>query len=158
MLDERMDAKAARRVDPPGQEEFASLREIPFFDIFTKDADLALIVRKGEWLRVEPGTALVREGDLEHDFFVLVSGSARVAKAGRELARFGRGDIFGEMGALLFEKRTATVTAEEPCLVFRLHIASLNKLSLGTVFPMLVHFYRATARRLMAADDALAMT
>ncbi|MEW5774839.1 MAG: cyclic nucleotide-binding domain-containing protein [Thermodesulfobacteriota bacterium] len=158
MQDDNLDRLAGFRVDPPGRDDYAALRDIPFFDIFGSDEDLALIARKGTWLRVPAGTALVREGELEHDFFVLASGRAEAVKGGKHLARFGPGDIFGEMGALLFEKRTATVTAEEECLLFRLHIAALNKLSLATVFPILVHFYRTTARRLMAADATIAMT
>lgn len=158
MQDATQDRMAGFRVDPQGREEFPALREIPFFDIFMEDDDLGLIVRKGDWLRVPAGTVLVREGELEHDFFVLASGRARAEKAGKVLAEFCRGDIFGEMGALLFEKRTATVTTEEDCLVYRMHVAALNKLSLHTVFPIIIHFYRTTARRLMAADATIAMT
>jgi len=141
----------------PEKSDFGGLREIPFFDIFREDEQLGMIIESGAWLKCPKGTLLVREGELENYFFVLVQGKARVFKAERSLAEFSRGEIFGEMGALLYERRSADVFAEEDCVLFRMYISAWNKLPMAVVFPMMARIYRTTAKRLIAADQRLAV-
>ncbi len=77
---------------------------------------------------VEPGTAVVRQGELADAIYVIVSGTLRVtahggaADAGAErfLAELGPGDYFGEIGVLEGIPRTATVTALGEADLYRL--------------------------------------
>jgi CRP-like cAMP-binding protein len=67
-----------------------------------------------------PGRAVVRQGQMSGvGFFVIVEGEASVSVDGREVARLGPGDFFGELALISRELRTATVTAETElrCLV-----------------------------------------
>jgi HlyB family type I secretion system ABC transporter len=71
------------------------------------------------------GDAIVREGEDADAFYVLVSGRARVVKAGRggeevSLNVLRPGDSFGEMALLGRTKRAATVRASGDVEVFRL--------------------------------------
>jgi glutaminase len=47
-------------------------------------------------------------------FFVVAEGTAAVTTAGKEVARLGPGDHFGELALISESERTATVTAETP--------------------------------------------
>jgi CRP-like cAMP-binding protein len=48
------------------------------------------------------------------DFFVIVEGEVSVTVDGKEVARLGRGDHFGELALIGERERTSTVTALVP--------------------------------------------
>ena len=60
------------------------------------------------------GTILTREGKPGREFFVLISGTAKVTKNGRKVADLGPGDWLGEIALITDSPRTATVTATSP--------------------------------------------
>ena len=69
------------------------------------------------------GTAVVREGDLADAFYVLVVGTVEVTLDTPEgpalLRHLSAPSFFGEIGLLRSAPRTSTVTAVEPCTVWR---------------------------------------
>jgi CRP-like cAMP-binding protein len=76
--------------------------------------DLGLIARYADELTVQPGTAIIREGDSGREFYVIVEGKATVTRSGREVANLGPGGYFGELALLDGQKRDATITAATP--------------------------------------------
>jgi CRP-like cAMP-binding protein len=74
--------------------------------------DLQLVAKRAEEIRVPAGKALVTEGETGHEFFVILSGTARVTRHGRKIATLGPGDAFGELALLEKSPRNATVVAE----------------------------------------------
>jgi len=61
----------------------------------------------------QPGTTPLKEGHMSGiGFFVITDGEASVMRDGKEVARLGPGDHFGELGLISDRARTATVTAE----------------------------------------------
>jgi CRP-like cAMP-binding protein len=67
----------------------------------------------------EPGETFVRQGEHGQTMFVILSGSAKVVRRGRTVARLGVGDVFGEIAVIDAHPRTASVVAdtEVHCLV-----------------------------------------
>jgi CRP-like cAMP-binding protein len=99
------------------------------------------------------GETIIHQGLSGSGFFVIVDGEALVSADGRELARLGRGDFFGEVTLLLGVPAIADVTAmrQMRCLV----------LAGPQLEPFLIRhpkvMYRmlqAQARRLRAANRA----
>ena len=73
---------------------------------------LEAIARRAAWVRVPPGSIVIREGDSGDRFFVLASGAVRVERQGRQLRELTTpGDGFGEIALLRDVPRTATVIA-----------------------------------------------
>ena len=95
-----------------------ALAKAPLFRNLSR-SDLVALAKVTEDLEVEEGKVLAREGDIGHEFFVIVDGEVGVAKEGETVRKLGSGDFFGEI-ALIWEspRRTATVTAATPVRLF----------------------------------------
>ena len=74
------------------------------------------------------GHAIVREGSSGYAFYVVASGAVAVTQDGAELRRLGAGDFFGEISIIGEGRRTATVTALEPTVVWELFGTSFRVL------------------------------
>ena len=57
---------------------------------------------------------LIKEGDTGREFFVLIDGTAEVARAGKKVASIGPGDFFGEIALISKTPRNATITTTSP--------------------------------------------
>ena len=87
------------------------LRRVALFEPLPAPS-LEAIARRVTWLSVDPGTVLIREGDVGDQFYVLASGAVAVHRQGRHLRDLTQpGDGFGEIALLRNVPRTATVTA-----------------------------------------------
>lgn len=76
-------------------------------------------------VRVDPGAVVLREGEVPDAMFIVLQGELRVAaeRLGGESADVGAlrpGAVFGEIGVLTGEPRTATVTAVDEVWLMRL--------------------------------------
>ena len=72
------------------------------------------VIAVGSVLSCTAGEALIRRGELGNEMFILLSGAVEVRagdETGRTVARFDRGDIFGEVAFLSEVERSATVVA-----------------------------------------------
>jgi putative ABC transport system ATP-binding protein len=61
-----------------------------------------------------PDEVVIREGDTGHELFLISEGDVKVERSGREVARLGPGDFFGELALLSGNPRNATVVAADP--------------------------------------------
>ena len=87
-----------------------AVRAMPLFE-GCSEHELRAVVRMGTTIAVEAGHVLTRQGRRGFEFFVVVEGEASCAVDGSEVASFGPGDFFGEIGLAGHRPRTATVTA-----------------------------------------------
>ncbi|MDX6286005.1 MAG: family transcriptional regulator, cyclic receptor protein [Frankiales bacterium] len=81
---------------------------------------LAAIEPSPEELEVELGEAIVREGHLDHEWYVILDGEASVSTAGHVLGVLGPGEHFGEIAILSRQPRRFTVRALTPMRVLML--------------------------------------
>ena len=95
-----------------------ALAKAPLFRSLSRN-DLVALAKVTEDMEVEEGKLLAREGDIGHEFFIIVDGEVDVVKDGTTVRKLGPGDFFGEI-ALIWEspRRTATVTAAAPVRLF----------------------------------------
>ena len=128
-----------------------ALRAVPLFDGLSKKA-LETLAQTSEDLDVAPGRVLCREGDIGHEFFVIVEGEAAVERKGERIATMGPGDFFGEIALIEHTKRTATVTALTPLRFFVLASRAFWGL-LDSSPEIQGAIMRALARRVQAAES-----
>jgi CRP-like cAMP-binding protein len=127
-----------------------SYRRVPLFAECTKK-DLRTVARQAEKVRAEPGRVLVTEGQLGREFFMIVTGTARVTRNGRKVATLGPGESFGELALLDGGARNATVVAETPMELLVLTRPAFVKL-LDELPGFGATLLRGVARRLQQAD------
>lgn len=101
------------------------LRGLHFFDGFT-DAQIEAVLEASTLLQYRAGEILIREGELESSFYLLVVGSARVEKGRVVIVTLGKGDCLGEMGFLAETRRSATITADADSVVLRVGKSQLD--------------------------------
>lgn len=103
---------------PWGDEDSAAL--VPEVESDLENRLAASILRKGAELgrrKVEPGEALVEQGQEGEDLFLLLDGVLRVEVDDRPVAEVGPGAVLGERALLEGGKRTATLRALTPVRV-----------------------------------------
>jgi CRP-like cAMP-binding protein len=89
------------------------LTQVSLFSGCGRD-ELRKLSRRTTDIPIAEGHVLVREGDPGLEFFVIVSGRAKVSRKGRKVGELGPGDFFGELSLLIDADRNATVTALTP--------------------------------------------
>jgi putative ABC transport system ATP-binding protein len=60
------------------------------------------------------GETIIQEGDVGEELFLISDGEVQIERKGREVARLGAGEFFGELALMSGKPRNATVTAARP--------------------------------------------
>jgi CRP-like cAMP-binding protein len=87
-------------------------------------------------ISLDEGEVLFETGEVGDAMFVIVSGQVEVVRGGSVIARLGEGECVGEMAALDWEPRSATVRARVASQLVRLERNDL--MDLLTDYPELV--------------------
>ncbi len=158
---EAVTAQDARDDHGPTQTLLASmLASVPLFRPLTP-AQLNTLVAQATEQVYPSGHVITRQGEAPQSLWVLLSGRVRVVEATTDgqaemlLGEIGKAEVFGELGILRDQPRSATVIAVERthCLVLRQteFVAALNE-----SVPLANGLLRVIASRLYDADRKLA--
>jgi CRP-like cAMP-binding protein len=120
------------------------LRGVPLFDGLSKK-DLEKVARWADVVDVPTGYHLLNQGNLPHEFFVILEGTADVQRQGEHIAGLGPGDFFGEIALVEDDRRTATVISVSP---MKLAVMSTRE------FDSIRHEFPAVGERIDAAVRA----
>ena len=106
---------------------FERLRGIGFFTEF-EDIELWEVLRISVWREVSEKVVLIREGDKNRVFGVLLSGFVEVSVGGKAICRLGAGEVVGEMAYLHPSDTTrfCSVVTLEPTLFLEINSAALE--------------------------------
>ena len=107
--------------------DVSQLKRVPLF-AEVPDESLAKIAPFTRIDEFPEGKEVVREGAFSNDFFVIDEGTAKVERAGQEIAQLGPGDVFGEQGLLEKQARSATVTATSTLKVIKIEHWELSRM------------------------------
>lgn len=114
------------RYVPPDTTRFSQLRKLLFFTEFD-DVELWEVLRISVWRTVEPRALLIREGDADQRFGIVVDGEVEVSVDGRRVMRLGGGEVFGELAWLdsLNHRHLTTVVAVQRATFLEINPAAL---------------------------------
>jgi CRP-like cAMP-binding protein len=138
----------------------AALQAIYLFKELDADT-LGVVAQAASTETFDIGEDICREGQSASGLYLLSSGSVRVTKSGAEagVVMLGSGSHFGEVSLVDDAPRSATVTANERCVMIKIDADALRqKFAVNTAAGAV--FYRAIARslakRLRTTTDDLA--
>ncbi|PZN30527.1 MAG: serine/threonine protein kinase [Proteobacteria bacterium] len=92
------------------QEQFSILRTLKFFHDFSQ-AEILEVLRASAWQEYESGEEIVKEGEMDDRFYVIVSGRVAVMRNQETVGELEAGDCFGETSYVRGAKRLATIKA-----------------------------------------------
>ena len=128
-------------------DKFDSLQQLDMFKDFNDTAIWGL-VRASNWQNFAPEETVIKEGDTDHSFYIILSGIVRIDKDGQFLHTLQDGDCFGEMGFLTKTERTATVTAKTHVSLIRINSSILERLDESTQLRFMKVFVATVVDRL----------
>ncbi len=114
------DGEPGAAADFPKFERIVLLKNTRLF-AETREEILAMIADVLDVVRIEAGTVVVREGEIDPRMYVIVKGRVGVRNLTGTNLTLGAGDIFGETALFEDAARTATVHATDATFVFRIH-------------------------------------
>ena len=129
------------------RERFDLLRGLPFFHEFAH-GEIWEVLRASDWNEYRPGQEIVKEGELDDRFYVIVSGKAIVEVGGRDVGRLSPGECFGETSYVPEAKRTATIRASDTVTLMRVSATLLETSSASCQLRFNKVFLRSLIRRL----------
>lgn len=101
-------------MDHPSVED---LQQVPLLADLS-EAERSALSELFDIMEYDAGRTLVGEGRAGYAFYVINRGRVAVTHEGERLRELGPGDFFGEIAILGKRRRTATVTATEPVVVW----------------------------------------
>jgi eukaryotic-like serine/threonine-protein kinase len=89
-------------------EQMSLLRRLSFFHEFSQ-AEISEVLKASTWQNYTGNEEVVREGDMDDRFYVVVAGNCVVQRGGRNVGFLGTGDCFGESSYVPGARRSASV-------------------------------------------------
>jgi CRP-like cAMP-binding protein len=131
------------------------LGSVPLFSELS-NRELRSVLGVAKEIDFVPGAMVVKEGTSGGDFYLILSGEARVSARGRTRATLGPGDYFGEIALLHKGTRTATVSAITMLSTLRLARAEFLAL-LGRNPSIVTKLLAELGRRVREAERSLTL-
>ena len=133
------------------QEQFGVLRRLKFFHEFSH-SEIWEVLRASHWQTYSLGEEIVKEGEMDDRFYVIVSGTCTVERHTVRLGAIETGECFGEASYVPGAKRTATIRALEGVTVLKVSSTLLEQVSASCQLRFNRVFLRTMITRLQASD------
>ncbi|MGH8240737.1 MAG: protein kinase domain-containing protein, partial [Steroidobacteraceae bacterium] len=131
------------------QERFSILRTLKFFHDFSQ-SEILEVLRASTWQDYEKEEEIVKEGEMDDRFYVIVSGSVAVMRNGRAVGTLDAGDCFGETSYVRGAKRLATIKAQAPVTLMKVSSTLLEQSSAACQLRFNKVFLRSLIGRLQS--------
>lgn len=131
------------------REHFDRLRQLRFFHDFSQ-SEIWEVLRAGVWSEYREGDEIVKEGEIEDRFYILVSGEVDVRVHGNVIGKLKDGDCFGETSYVSGAKNTASIQAASPVVLLRVGATLMDQMSSSCQLRFNKEFLRSLIQRLQS--------
>ena len=134
------------------QEQFGVLRRLRFFHEFSH-SEIWEVLRASTMQNYSDRDEIVKEGEMDDRFYILVSGQCSVERHGKQLGAIDTGDCFGETSYVSGARRTATIRASGPVSVLKVSSTLLEQVSAACQLRFNRVFLRTLIGRLQGVEQ-----
>ena len=132
------------------QEHFDVLRTLTFFHEFSH-AEIWEVLRASDWHDYKDDEDIVREGEIDDRFYIIVTGSVIVQANGNNIGGLANGDCFGETSYVRGAKRQASIKADGAVTILRVSSTLMEQVSSSCQLRFNKVFLRSLIKRLQSA-------
>ncbi|MGI9219725.1 MAG: protein kinase domain-containing protein [Woeseiaceae bacterium] len=132
------------------QEHFDVLRTLTFFHEFSH-AEIWEVLRASDWHEYKDDDDIVREGEIDDRFYIIVTGSVIVQANGNDIGTLTSGDCFGETSYVRGAKRQASIKADGDVTILRVSSTLMEQVSSSCQLRFNKVFLRSLIKRLQGA-------
>lgn len=133
------------------QEQFSILRTLKFFHDFSQ-SEILEVLRASTWQDYEESEEIVKEGEMDDRFYVIVSGNVAVMRNGNPVGQLDAGECFGETSYVRGAKRLATIKALTGVTLMKVSSTLLEQSSAACQLRFNKVFLRTLISRLQSAS------
>ncbi len=112
------------------EERFALLRKLRFFHDFSH-AEIREVMRAAIWCEYQPGDAILRPGDIDDRFYIVVSGTVRISRGSDAVGNVAAGGCFGEASYGEGSRRDTVAEAQETVTLLKVTATLLEQASIS---------------------------
>ena len=135
------------------QEHFDLLRTLHFFHEFSH-AEIWEVLRASDWHEYKDGEDIVREGEVDDRFYIIVSGKVQVQSNGDTIGALASGECFGETSYVRGAKRQASIRADGQVTILRVSSTLMEQVSSACQLRFNKVFLRSLITRLQGDGGA----
>ena len=132
------------------------LRRLKFFHEFSH-AEIWEVLRASHWQEYASGEEIVKEGEMDDRFYIIVSGQCAVERHGARVGTLDTGDCFGEASYVEGSKRTATIRSAGAVTVLKVSSTLLEQVSAYCQLRFNRVFLRTLIGRLQGSEARAAL-
>lgn len=99
---------------------------VSFFSEFSK-RHVRELLSASQMMQVKKDEYIVDEGEIDDSFYIVLSGKTKVIRNNKKVAVIKIGECFGEMAYIGGRPRSATVIAEEDCVLMKINGTLLDR-------------------------------
>jgi len=136
------------------REKFGAIKSLGFFKGFS-DADIWELIRACTWQTFAPRQSIIREGDMDHSFYIVLAGVVIIEKEGSVVNILREGDCFGEMGYLSRARRIASAIARTDVSLMKVNDSTIDRAAEATQLRFHKAFVHTLIERLSDATTLL---
>jgi serine/threonine-protein kinase len=123
------------------------MRRLRFFHDFSH-GEIREVMRAGCFMECQPGEPVLRPGDVDDRYYIVVSGRLRVTRGGEVVNNIGTGGCFGEAVFADSSRRDALIEAEGPVTLLKVTATLLEQTSIACQLRFNKVFLRELIERL----------
>ena len=135
------------------QEHFDLLRTLRFFHEFSH-AEIWEVLRASDWHEYKDGEDIVREGEVDDRFYIIVAGKVKVQANGNDVGTLASGECFGETSYVRGAKRQASIRAAGQVTILRVSSTLMEQVSSACQLRFNKVFLRSLINRLQGTGGA----
>jgi eukaryotic-like serine/threonine-protein kinase len=136
-------------------EQLSLLRKLKFFHDFSQ-GEIGEVLKASQWQNYIANDEIIREGDMDDRFYVVVAGNCMVVRNGRAIGQLGTGDCFGEASYVPGARRSASVRTVGNVTLLKVGATLLEQVSPACQLRFNRVFLRALIERLQKTEQATA--